>query len=305
MKSHLLKRIKYYHLPCQRRSSYNLSCFYDDIHMCLCDDFREERQANCFEFDHEMKLDCFGESGCENGAQCFQDSPVCPKTSICVCPTCFYGRRCQFHTSRFGLSLDAILGYKIQPNIRIIHQPVIVQVTLALTILMTIIGIISSILSIITFKNKKLHEVGSGYYLLGSSVSTLSTMIIFALKFLILLGAQMENIVNRPFLNFQCITIDFFLRISLNMDHWLNACVACERAITSIKATKFNKRKSKKAAKYVIPTLLVLMISTTIHDPVYRRLIDDADENGVLLVIHQILKCSTPLLTYFIFSLYS
>jgi hypothetical protein len=280
MKSHLLRRIKYYHLPCQRRSLYNLSCFYDDIHMCLCDDFGDKRHANCFEFDHEMKLDCFGESGCENGAQCFQDSPVCPQTSICLCPTCFYGRRCQFTTSGFSLSLDAILGYRIQPNIRIIHQPVIVQVTLALTILMTIIGIISSILSIITFKNKRLHEVGSGYYLLGSSVSTLSTMIIFALKFFILLGAQMELITNRSFLNFQCITIDFFLRISLNIDHWLNACVACERAITSIKATKFNKRKSKKSAKYVILGLLILMIITTIHDPIHRHLMDDSDENG-------------------------
>ncbi|CAF4531078.1 unnamed protein product [Rotaria sp. Silwood1] len=102
----------------------------------------------------------------------------------------------------------------------------------------------------------------------------------FALKFSILLGAQMEGIINRSFLYFQCITIDFFLRISLNMDHWLNACVASERAITSIRGAQFNKRKSKKLAKYVIISLLILMISTTIHDPLHRRLIDDVDEYG-------------------------
>ncbi|CAF4807833.1 unnamed protein product, partial [Rotaria sp. Silwood2] len=102
----------------------------------------------------------------------------------------------------------------------------------------------------------------------------------FALKFSILLGAQIEAITHRSFLYFQCITIDFFLRISLNMDHWLNACVAAERAITSIRGAKFNERKSKKTAKYFIISLIILMISTTIHDPLHRRLIDDVDENG-------------------------
>jgi len=275
---HLLRRIKYYHLLCQKNFS-NLSCFYDDIQICLCDYFGEQRQANCLEFDYQMKLDCFGQNDCENGAQCFQDSSTCPQTSICVCPKCFYGRRCQFTTSAFSLSLDAILGYHIQPYIPLIDQPITVQVSLALTIIMTIAGLINGILLMITFKNKRLHEVGSGIYLLGSSIFTLLTIIMFALKFFILLDAQMEGITNRSFLNFQCISIDFCLRLSLHMDHWLNACVACERAITSIKTTSFNKRKSKKAAKYVICILLVLMIFTTIHDPLHRRLIDD-DEHG-------------------------
>jgi hypothetical protein len=152
-------------------------------------------------------------------------------------------------------------------------------VSLALTIIMTIAGFINGIFLMITFKNKKLREVGSGIYLLVSSNVTLLTMILFALKYSILLEAQMKSIHNRSFLHFQCVSIDFFLRISLHLDHWLNACVGCERAITAIKATTFNKRKSRKAAKYVIVILLILMIITTIHDPLHRRLIDD-DEYG-------------------------
>ncbi|CAF3948757.1 unnamed protein product, partial [Rotaria sp. Silwood1] len=114
---HLLRRIKYYHLPChQRQSSHNLSCFYDDVHLCLCENYGNQRLANCFEFEHNMKFDCSGQSGCENGARCFQDSPLCAQTSICACPACFYGKRCQFSTSGFGVSLDAILGYHILPH---------------------------------------------------------------------------------------------------------------------------------------------------------------------------------------------
>ena len=43
-----IRRIKYYHLPCQ--THVNLSCFYDDTYMCLCN---EQRFAECFEFNHK------------------------------------------------------------------------------------------------------------------------------------------------------------------------------------------------------------------------------------------------------------
>jgi hypothetical protein len=95
---HLLRRIKYYHLPCENQSL-NLSCFYDDVHFCLCYDHGGKHLANCFNFDHGMTYDCSGQNVCENGAQCLQDRPDCPTRSMCICPPGFYGRRCQFSIS--------------------------------------------------------------------------------------------------------------------------------------------------------------------------------------------------------------
>jgi hypothetical protein len=63
------------------------------------------------------------------------------------------------------------------------------------------------------------------------------------------------------------------------MDQWLNACVAMERAITTIKGTRFDKRKSKRAAKFVIIILLIINAATFIHDPIFRRLIDEDSNN--------------------------
>ncbi|CAF4893895.1 unnamed protein product, partial [Rotaria sp. Silwood2] len=77
-----------------------------------------------------MKFDCSGQSGCENGARCFQDSPRCAQKWICSCPTCFYGKRCQFSTSGFGISLDAILGYHILPHVSLVYQPMAVQISI-------------------------------------------------------------------------------------------------------------------------------------------------------------------------------
>jgi hypothetical protein len=278
VKLHLLRRIKYYHVPCQNRSL-QLSCFYDDIHICLCTDFEQQRLANCFEFDHHMKHDCIGQSVCQNGAQCFQDDPRCPQSSMCMCTECFYGTRCQFTTKGFGLSLDAILGYHIRPHVTLRHQSTIVQVSMTLTMIMFVLGLLNGVLSVITFEVKKLREVGCGVYLMGSSITSILTVTIFTLKFWLLVLSQMASITNRSILHIQCVSVDFLIRICLSMDQWLNACVAIERAITAMQGVKFNKKMSRRVAKWVIFVLSLLTIITAIHDPIHRQLIDDDDDD--------------------------
>ncbi|CAF3710209.1 unnamed protein product, partial [Adineta steineri] len=196
-----------------------------------------------------------------------------------VCPSCYYGTRCQFTTSEFGLSLDAILAYHIIPDANIIHQTSIIKTSLSITILFMIFGLINGILSLITFKNKSVRQVGCGIYLLGSSITTILTMIMFGLKYFTYLSTQISTPSNQSFLTFQCYSFDFLLRICLNMDQWLNACVAMERAITIIKGVQFDKKKSKQLAKKVLIILLILNILTLIHDPIYRSLFEEKNDN--------------------------
>ncbi|CAF1115837.1 unnamed protein product [Adineta steineri] len=63
------------------------------------------------------------------------------------------------------------------------------------------------------------------------------------------------------------------------MDQWLNACVAMERAVTIIKGVQFDKKKSKELAKKVLIILLILNILTLIHDPIYRQLYQEENDN--------------------------
>ncbi|CAF1364594.1 unnamed protein product [Adineta ricciae] len=103
---------------------------------------------------------------CENGAQCIQERSTWPKTSMCVCPSCYYGARCQFSSDGFGLTLDGILGYRIQLHVSIYGQSLIVNVSLAFTSIITIAGMINGILMTVTFKSKKLRQNGCEMYLL-------------------------------------------------------------------------------------------------------------------------------------------
>ncbi|UJR11756.1 hypothetical protein I4U23_015937 [Adineta vaga] len=79
---HLLHRIKYYHVLCQRNNSQNIPCFYDEMHLCLCQNHQSQSVANCFEFEHKKKINCLGKSACINDGTCYQDNLACPSTSI-------------------------------------------------------------------------------------------------------------------------------------------------------------------------------------------------------------------------------
>lgn len=163
---HLLRRIKYHHVACQRAAP-KLSWFYDENHFCSCNDFGNERMANCFRFNPMIEHDCSGQSDCEYGARCLQDRATCPKTTVCVCPKCSYGKRCQFSSSLFGLSLDRIHGRSIKPNIKFKDQPRFVTISAVLTIVMILGGLSIGVFSMSTFKNDELRKVGCGIRIEG------------------------------------------------------------------------------------------------------------------------------------------
>ena len=283
---HLIRRMKFYHRLCQDHSS-QLSCFYDIGFLCLCYDFYSQRQANCFEFDHKLKRNCRGRSQCQHDAECLQDDANCPASSICICPRCFYGPLCQFTSSGFGLSLDAILGNHIQPHVSIQHQPVIVQVSLTFTVIIISMGLFNCILLLITFNNNELRETGCSLYLIGSSMTTLLISLSFGLKFSILLIAQMTYMNNKSFLLFQCRSLDFVIRTGLSMDQWLIACVAMERAVTVIKGVNFDRKKYKTIAKFLILVLLLFTAATNIQEITSRQLLEDEsnDEKRIWCIV--------------------
>jgi len=126
-----LRRVKYYHIPCQKRLE--LPCFHDeDQFICLC---TYDRRANWFSFDYYTKYNCSYTSHCENDGQCFQNS--------LTCPSCYFGTRCHLSTKGFGLPLDVILGYQILPGTAFTKQPLTLLMSVFITVLMLVIGLIN------------------------------------------------------------------------------------------------------------------------------------------------------------------
>ncbi|CAF2695456.1 unnamed protein product [Rotaria sp. Silwood2] len=269
-----LHRIKYYPYFCRQYKE--LTCFYDENYMCLCD---LDRYSNCFLFNHSIIYNCQGYNDCQNDGQCFPNNATCPSISICICSDCFYGSKCQFTTRGFVLSLDYILGYHIKPNISFTHQSSFIKVSVAITMIIFLFGIINGILSILTFRMKKTRDVGTGFYLLVSSWISICLVIVLLFKFWQLVLLQMRILTNRSFFTINCILLDGIIRILLATTDWLYGLISMERVIAAIQGVKFNKTKSKKMFRWITLSIVILIILTHIHDPLHRHLIDDIDVN--------------------------
>jgi hypothetical protein len=270
----LLRRVQYYHTLCRKYSQ--LSCFHDnEVFMCLCN---EDGYANCFPFDFNKTSICPGRTTCENEGQCLLDRATCPTLAMCTCPQCFYGGRCQLTTKTFGLSLDAILGYQILPHVKIVQQSAAVKVSIGLATMMLVLGLINSILSIMTFRLKSLCNVGCGLYLLALSITSFISTIIFTLKFWLLILSQISWITNRTVLLINCISIEFILRSLLTITDWFTACIAIERLVVVMKSINFNQTKSKQVARWVIVGVVLCTLLSLVHDPIHRQLIYDEEE---------------------------
>jgi hypothetical protein len=95
----------------------------------------------------------------------------------------------------------------------------------------------------------------------------------------------MSLITNRSFLSSNCKSMEYLLKVLVNISGWLYACVSAERAIVAIKDTKFNKIKNKQVTKWIIILICIFIITTHIQDPIYRDLIDDEEEKRTWCIV--------------------
>ncbi|CAF1195873.1 unnamed protein product [Adineta ricciae] len=266
------RRVKYYPLLC--RQNLDLKCFYDPEHMCLCD---QDRFANCFLFNHTINHDCSDYNYCENQGRCLRNNATCPSKWTCICQDCFYGNKCQFSTSGFILSLDTILAYHIQPKVSIGRQSLLIKISIFISSTLFLVGFCNGLLAFVTFRRSKVKRVGSGYYLLSSSIVSILTIILLTYKFWFLLLSQTSFIINRTLLHWNCLIVDVLIRIFLGLSEWLNCCVAIERMFSVIMGVRFRRTTSVRYSKRIIIIIIILVTSTHVHEPLRRELIDDFD----------------------------
>jgi hypothetical protein len=163
---------------------------------------------------------------------------------------------------------------EIRPNTTLTNQSLSVKISAALTTIIFVAGLINSILAVLTFRSAQLRKVGCGIYLLASSINSICTISMFLVKFWFLVLTEMNVSTRRSILRGGCVSIESLLKLFLYLDAWLNACVAAERAVLVVKGTGFNKEKSKRSARWIIGILAFCIMSSIIHEPLYRKLFE-------------------------------
>ncbi|CAF0965024.1 unnamed protein product [Adineta steineri] len=207
---------------------------------------------------------------------------------------CVIGGSCNVQTKGIGITLDDILRYEINRNMTLENQSLLVKMSVGLTIIMFLMGLINSILSLLTFQNGNLRKVGCGIYLLASSITSLLTISMFIINFWFVLQTQMNSSINLSIHRVGCISIEPLLKLFLYFDTWLNACVAIERAIHVYQGVHFNKEKSKRFARWIIFILPFCITATIIHEPLHRNVFEHQIKyyQGLLPIIERNIWCA-------------
>ena len=79
----------------------------------------------------------------------------------------------------FGITLDDILCYSLASSLTFSQQRVSMQISVLITMLIFVLGIINGSFSSLTFMTKISKVVGCGLYLLGSSFTSLLPIVVF------------------------------------------------------------------------------------------------------------------------------
>ena len=135
--------------------------------------------------------------------------------------SCFIGNKCQFYAKSIGLILDDILRDEIQKNMTLNNQSLTVKMSVALTMLMFVVGLINSILSFLTFQRKDLRELGCGMYLLASSITSFLTITMSTIKFWFVVLTEINVSTSLSVLRGGCVVIEPVLKL-LRMGSCLN-----------------------------------------------------------------------------------
>jgi len=216
-----IERVKFYQRPCKEYP--NLVGFHDEVYMCLCN---RHRLPECFVLIHDIDRCSSMNNYCQNKGLCLQDNEFRnPLGFICVCDQCFFGDLCQFTTSQYSVSLDALIGQLIALHTPIYRQPTSVQLYLILAILFVIIGLSLNSITITLFSVcTKLRAVESSLYIMASSIFGICSASMLCIKFI--------SIIFLPRMGTSqlgCASMEYLLKLFPTICDWLNAFVSLER----------------------------------------------------------------------------
>ncbi|CAF3974828.1 unnamed protein product [Adineta steineri] len=236
----------FYHKICIERKLSNISiqCFYDQSYLCICG--KDNSYAGCFAFNPAL-THC---SQCFSNGHCIQGNLKDTNDFICLCPTCYYGRRCQFSTTILSFTLDSLMFGSIST---------IQYSCLVLTILIFLFGLLSNFCSFITFRRPKIRQVGVVLNHISMFDQTPSINLIL------------------------CKTISYILSILTRSIYWLTSCISVERLILIKFPTSIFVKKPRLAIGISSGTILILC-AMHIHEIIFYTTIEDVNSEKVCAI---------------------
>ncbi|CAF2463681.1 unnamed protein product [Rotaria sp. Silwood2] len=203
------------------------------------------------------------------------------------CSSCFYGPFCQFSTAYYGIiSLQTLLcSFEYIP--------------ISILISILFVGSVCNLLAIGTFCQSKAREMGSGIYRLWISIIGQCGLTVVVIH--ILMEQNNSEMIG-------CFILEYLRKVLHALYDSLTACTTLERTIVIFQGITFNRMRSRRLSKLIIPILILYHFVSIVYEPFSRQLIYSLNRYWCILefsnysiVIHQsITNICHFILPYFI-----
>lgn len=248
----------YFHRVCSNDT--RRVCFHYENYFCLCksDDFRGE----CF--IHNPELDrC---SKCLSGGKCLQNDPQDRNDFVCLCSSCHQGHRCEFNMEAFGSTFDLLL-LRCVKGLKIFYFSIV--------ILLFIMGFITNLCSLVTFKRPTPRKFCTGTYLFLVTCFNQLTLLFLFLKFS-QITFEISSVVS-------CRIISFLLSVFARSTYWLTSWVSVDRVLLIIYPNSVRLQNACLAIQISIGTLIIVG-GMHIHETIFYTTIEDRWTNVSICV---------------------
>ena len=259
-----------YHSICQNRT--NLLCFRDDVYLCICSGKHD--RVDCFEYDYTLDQ-C---SHCLAGGRCIKEDRL---QSICLCPPCYSGAKCQFNSNSFAFILDQLFFTDLTSS----NQKMTVYLLIIGPLLLTLIALPNNIFSFVTFRRQKCLCSGIGQYLVCMSIINQINLTILVARLIhltvIITGFSSHPMLDNIFCKILCYSLTCFTRMAF----WLVSFVATERVYTTI-FLKGQWLKKPKIARRLMALTFFLVFFSAAYELAFVKLVSiDNNSNSNMCVI--------------------
>ncbi|CAM4928771.1 unnamed protein product [Rotaria socialis] len=198
-----------------------------------------------------MKL-CLNDSNCISNGQCV--------SGICVCTSQhFTGKHDEHRYNSLTLPMVGAIVHDI---------PSSYHVYIFICIILTFIGLISSILSFITFIRGRVRYTVCGVYLITFSICAIILMILFITNIIITIRYD-----NYLFRLWACHGHPYLFLVMINMSILMTVGIAIENVL--VRYFTFDRFRSRKCSVFIVLYLFVLGFASNLDKVLTRNLISD------------------------------
>ena len=194
-------------------------CFRDDVYLCLCAE--NHTRVECFLYNDQLDR-C---SQCLNGGRCLRGDVRRSSDYLCLCPECYFGRRCQSNTRSFSFTLDQLFSADLQSSQREATLPLLIFFSLFTFLL----AVPNNLFSFVTFRRRRCLRQGVGHYLLWMSVVNQINLGFLVVRLLHLIIQISDTSPSSTSDDLLCKSLNYLLSSSTRLVYWLASLVSIER----------------------------------------------------------------------------